>query len=256
MRGVLALIVMGVHVCAFAAPGPILLLSQIPVGLFFLLSGIVLTRSWDGRLLPFLAKRAIRLWPVYAITLAAGLLIARQPPVWLEFVWIPWPRYDGATVNGPIWSLIIEAWAAPFMPLIAWSGRGSMLRMLGCVLVTFAAGRVFPPALFGILFILGAALSGVTFRARLLEGPVPLWLGRVSYSLYLSHWLVLKACSQAFGTPGLVLAVPLALLIAEVLCRWVEIPSIALSRRVGRRIAQEERVRETGPSPPNPPAFV
>jgi peptidoglycan/LPS O-acetylase OafA/YrhL len=89
---------------------------------------------------------------------------------------------------------------------------------------------------------LGAALLmalaiGSPRARRVLEVPPLLWLGRVSYSLYLIHVPVLLVVVH--GLHGLLplealllLAIPLALLAAQAMNRWVEQPSIALSRRL------------------------
>jgi peptidoglycan/LPS O-acetylase OafA/YrhL len=89
---------------------------------------------------------------------------------------------------------------------------------------------------------LGAALLmalaiGSPCARRVLEVPPLLWLGRVSYSLYLIHVPVLLVVVH--GLHGLLplealllLAIPLSLLAAEAMNRWVEQPSIALARRL------------------------
>ncbi len=57
-----------------------------------------------------------------------------------------------------------------------------------------------------------------------------LWLGKISFSLYLNHEIVLHVCFVRFGLPGLIVAVPLCFAVASVLCRVVEQPSVNLSR--------------------------
>ncbi len=232
LRGVLACLVMATHVGAVLAPGPILLLSQIPVGIFFVMSGLVLTRAWDGRFGVFLARRFIRLWPVYAVTLGAGYLLAWRHPIWAEFVFVPYPRFDGPEINGPIWSLFIEAWAAFFMPLIAWAGRAGRLQAMALGAAFMLGGQLYPPLLFGALFTIGAYMARFDFTNAWLSGRVPQFLGRVSYSLYLSHWLVINAVVMVVGLWGALLAVPVAFGVAWLLERWLERPSILLSRRL------------------------
>jgi peptidoglycan/LPS O-acetylase OafA/YrhL len=65
----------------------------------------------------------------------------------------------------------------------------------------------------------------------------------VSYSLYLSHLaLLLFLINALYPRLGflqvVLLAVPLALFCATLLCAWVEQPAITISRIVGRRLQQ------------------
>ena len=52
---------------------------------------------------------------------------------------------------------------------------------------------------FGAFFIVGAALADRRLNAPWLENAPAQWLGRISYSLYLSHWLVFALAARAFG---------------------------------------------------------
>jgi peptidoglycan/LPS O-acetylase OafA/YrhL len=93
------------------------------------------------------------------------------------------------------------------------------------VAVTAGLMRMFP-WVFPVLFM-AAGVAASTFPLRLPQDvPAPLlWLGRVSYSLYLSHAVVLAA----LGPLGVVLVLP----VAWALWWAVERPSILWSRRVG-----------------------
>ncbi len=230
--------------------------ADIAVAVFFLLSGLVLTRAWDGRFGQFLVRRFVRLWPVFAVCLAAAGLLAMRAPALPEFVWIPYPRYDAHELCPPMWSLFIEAWAALAMPLIAWSGRGGAIRTLACMAGCLAAAIFWPPANLAarafvsylVCFVAGAGLSRTNLRSPLLESEVPQWLGRISYSLYLSHWLVLHAMTEAFGRPGAVAGAALAFPVGW--CVWwcLERPSISVSRAItiGRRVATDTRGSRKG----------
>jgi peptidoglycan/LPS O-acetylase OafA/YrhL len=122
LRGLLAVVVLAWHVCSPFGVAWMLDLANVAVALFFVLSGYVLTRGWDGRYGVFLIRRFLRLWPVYALCLGAGYLIAGVHPVWSEFFWYPLigPN-DKPAIDPPVWSLFLEAWTMPLMPLIVWS---------------------------------------------------------------------------------------------------------------------------------------
>jgi peptidoglycan/LPS O-acetylase OafA/YrhL len=234
LRGVLAVVVLAWHVCAPFGIHWMLIPANIAVGLFFVLSSYVLTRSWEGRFVAFLARRLVRLWPVYALCLAAGYIIAGVRPVWSEFLWYPLigPN-DQPAIDPPVWSLFLEVWAMPFMPLIVWSSSDK-IRGIMCGAAAILVGLVVPQVSVLCLFVIGASFSHVSFRNRLFEAAIPQWLGRISYSLYLSHFLVLKLCVRAFGPWGGVLAIPAAFCIGWLIWRGVERPSIKLSRRIGQ----------------------
>jgi peptidoglycan/LPS O-acetylase OafA/YrhL len=234
LRGLLAVVVLAWHVCAPFGINWMLMPANIAVGLFFVLSSYVLTRSWEGRFGVFLARRLLRLWPVYALCLAAGYIIASVPPVWSEFLWYPLigPN-DEPAINPPVWSLFLEVWAMPLMPLIVWSSS-NIIRGIMCAAGAMLVGLIVPQISILCLFVAGALFSHISFRNRLLEAAIPQWLGRISYSLYLSHALVLKVFVGAFGAWGGVLAIPAALSIGWLIWWSVERPSIKVSRKIGR----------------------
>src|ERR1700679_2297711 len=82
LRGALALVVVLWHATSpiglpwFAYP------AKFAVFGFFVISGLVLTRSWEGRPGVFLVSRVVRLWPTDALCLAVGYLLATQPVYW------------------------------------------------------------------------------------------------------------------------------------------------------------------------------
>ena len=91
---------------------------------------------------------------------------------------------------------------------------------------------------FGGLAIVSAVVVGEE-RFKLLGSRPLLWLGRVSYSLYLVHFTVLYALAHVAGvwsSPvlALFLFVPAALLSAAVFHRFVEQPAHSLGRRLAR----------------------
>jgi peptidoglycan/LPS O-acetylase OafA/YrhL len=239
LRGILAFTVLVYHATAPMGASWLLPVASGCVFIFFALSGYVLTRGWDGRFGIFLLRRFVRLWPVYAVCLGAGYLITGTQPVWLEFFWYPiqYPS-DPAnlySVDPPSWSLTVEAWAMLFMPLIVWIVSGSFRKMVIGSAAFALAVQAYPAISVGVFFLAGAALHRWELHNRILETWVAQWLGKISYSLYLSHWLVLTLLWRWFGpwSAG-VIALPAALILGWLVWRWIEKPSISASRQFSR----------------------
>jgi peptidoglycan/LPS O-acetylase OafA/YrhL len=86
-----------------------------------------------------------------------------------------------------------------------------------------------------LLIVVGAIRWGAA--QRVLEHPVVQWLGRISFSLYLTHDPIVVAVNtllpigKAWWTP--VIAIPLALVVAVLFFRFVEAPAHRLAKQVG-----------------------
>jgi peptidoglycan/LPS O-acetylase OafA/YrhL len=96
-------------------------------------------------------------------------------------------------------------------------------------------------SLAGAVLLLALCLTSVQAQTLLAHAPAR-WLGRVSYSLYLIHLVVILALAHAFHarvSAGLLVvsAVPMALLAAEVMYRCIELPSQNLGRQLAARTA-------------------
>jgi peptidoglycan/LPS O-acetylase OafA/YrhL len=249
LRGVLAVVILAWHVVYYFGVDWMLFPALFAVVCFFVMSGYVLTRSWTGRFFSFLLRRFIRLWPVYAVCLIAGYIIAGKQPIWTEFFWYPFlgPN-DPRSVDPPMWSLIVEAWAMPLMPLIVWAGTASALRAALVLLAVIVLGIFHAPAFLPLPFIAGAFLSKADFNNQWLESSVPQWLGKISYSLYLSHVLVLTIFVRFIGLWGSVIAIPFVFAVAWAIWFGVENPSIWLSRRAGSCVHLAPRMRRLEPS--------
>jgi peptidoglycan/LPS O-acetylase OafA/YrhL len=235
LRGILATIVVVRHVCMSFDLDWMQAPADFAVETFFLLSGYVLTRAWDGRFGIFLIRRFLRLWPVYAFCLAIGYGLAGIRPAWSEFFWYPFMETkDLASIDLPMWSLFIEVWMMPFMPLIVWAGAHSPKRAVLTLLPVMILSHKFPLLFIFLLFVVGAFFSRYEFRNRLLETRVPQWLGKISYSLYLSHVLVFELATNVIGSWGAVIAIPAAFAVGWLIWWGIERHSIRASRRIVR----------------------
>ena len=169
VRGLLALLVVAWHTTEQVGVYWLQSPAKAAVAIFFVLSGYVLTRGWDRRFGVFLVRRFVRLWPVYALCLGVGSILAGIQPAWTTFFWYPCIDPHSSGVDPPNWSLFLEAWTMPFMPLIVWSGSGSALRA-GLVMVgAIAAGFIDARITVGAPFVFGAFLARAEFRNPLLE---------------------------------------------------------------------------------------
>ncbi len=115
------------------------------------------------------------------------------------------------------------------MPLYVWAARGPYIRVVGLMLLCiplalWVDGRLIN----GQFFIFGAFLSRFEIRWRLLETRFCIWLGQISFPLYLSQWLV-----QAFLPVPLPLQILAAFGLAQLLTWTVEAWSIKWSRKAG-----------------------
>ena len=228
IRGCLAVVVLASHVLQSHGSNALFGPASSAVAIIFALSACVLVRSWNGRYLEFLARRFVRLWPMYALGLAAGYLLLGAEPSPALFFWIPVSTAGNAPVaDPPAWSLTIEAWGMLAMPAFVWVGRGSSGRLAIAMVGTIVAGEVNPDAFFGWFFFLGAWASRFELRWRVFEMPIPQWLGRISYPLYLIHVPILW-----YAHLPLIISIPLAFVAAAVLTETVEKWSIKASRAV------------------------
>ncbi|MCM2399013.1 acyltransferase [Rhizobium sp. S95] len=128
-----------------------------------------------------------------------------------------------------------------------WSG-------LALAFTLFAVPPGLPGAelLYGLasIMVIAAALGNNGFRTAL-EHDGCQWLGRISYSLYLFHLPVLLFLFRWFYGeihPALIIAASLAIIVpvAALAYKSVEVPSMALGRRLGAALAPETgKVRQS-----------
>ena len=236
LRGILAALVLATHLASALGETRASPLALACVLGFFVISGYVLTRGWRGRYAGFLVRRFVRLWPLYALCVAAGGWLTQNPAPPGVFVWFPFLPFERQPPQDPVvWSLYIEVWTMPFMPLIVALARRPLVAGAAAAALLLSA-RVGGDVYFGAFFLIGAALAQRRLTSRILESAPAQWLGRVSYSLYLSHVLTIWALQIATPAYWAWLAVPVSFAVAEILARLVEAPSIALSRRAGASV--------------------
>ncbi len=228
VRGCLAVVVVADHVAEQFNVLWIETPASVAVLIFFVMSGFVLARAYDGRPGVFLLKRQARLWPLYAACLLFGYVaIAHRPPPAGAFVW--WPLVL-PEINRPAWSLYCEAWASPGLLLAFRIARLSRAAILAVTAASFALPLVDARLFVVPFFLIGVAASRFEFR---LPEHVPnwaLWLGQISYSLYLTHFLILQLAVRAGGPWAGAVSVLVMLPVAWIAWRLVERPSIQLSR--------------------------
>jgi peptidoglycan/LPS O-acetylase OafA/YrhL len=92
----------------------------------------------------------------------------------------------------------------------------------------------------GAVGLIALALGITTFRAVLYRRSL-LWLGRVSYSLYLVHIPILYVITQTIGQSWSVVqtsivVIPLSLVAAELMARAIEFPSVELGKKLSARL--------------------
>ena len=215
LRGVLALVVVADHEAIALGSHALDVAAGVSVWGFFAMSAFVLSRAWDGRYGAFLLRRAVRLAPVYLAAWAAGCLLLG-----------PGTPYE---VDAPTWSLGVEAMAMLAFPVLLWAGA-TIRRALWTITGLIALMLVDARAIWAAWFVVGVVAHQTLFddwQSPLWLTSAPLlWLGTISYSLYLTHWIVLEALG-----PWGILAVPP---VAWATWRWVERPSVRWSRRVGQ----------------------
>jgi peptidoglycan/LPS O-acetylase OafA/YrhL len=140
-----------------------------------------------------------------------------------------------ASLSRPVWTAV---WIASLALLMF--AKGGDIYPLHKAAKLLAAGM-------GAIAIV-AMCTGENRITRLLETPLPAWLGKVSYSLYLIHVPAMLTVFYLFpGAPYLLnagISLLCALAMAEVLYRRIEAPSM----RIGRNWARQFLRRDSRPA--------
>ena len=111
--------------------------------------------------------------------------------------------------------------------------KQSDLKYLSGMLSDYANGL-------GAFLVIALSMSVSKFR-QLLSHAIPIWLGRISYSIYLVHVPILYVVTQTFGAAWSGLEISLSVILlsilgAELLARLIEFPSIVLGKRLTQRL--------------------
>jgi peptidoglycan/LPS O-acetylase OafA/YrhL len=155
--------------------------------------------------------------PVAAGCFLLGILLARHREA-LDHRWAAMPKSTRRLVG---LGILLAFWIPNY-----WSNLALIQRFLFNLI----------PALGACAFIVAAQGPGLRQR---LSARVPAWLGRISYSLYLVHvvvmHLVLGLRPAGVGVIDLApLGIALSLALATLMQHYVEAPGIALGRRLAR----------------------
>jgi len=107
----------------------------------------------------------------------------------------------------------------------------------------------------GATLLCAAVLSG--FGQRFLDRPAVQYLGRISFSIYLLHFIVLCSLASAFYVhfprdplhigAGFILYLACCIGCAWLFERWIDRPAIALSRRFGAFLCGERQAQHRPP---------
>jgi peptidoglycan/LPS O-acetylase OafA/YrhL len=227
-------------------PGPLRSPGHLAVLVFFSISGYLVARSWasDPHPLRFLTRRALRIWPAWAVAVTiCGLgalpsvrddLDVMQAQAWftnLAFQQVDWQVFRGTVrhdLNGSLWTVPYEVACyvvlAATAPLLGPWRRWACALLLGCLVATFLA------------------LGG----QHALEAALRDW-GRFPWLPYFGAFFLAGMCCFEFGTryaPAFFAAGVLAIALGEVemgqllaipaISAWVGVRSWPLLRSSGR----------------------
>lgn len=194
-------------------------------------------------LLPLLVLVVRRSHRLIVVLIAVCLIVEGTASTWVLASWSWTPVAAGCFLLGVLVARHREAlnhrWAHTSAPArsLVWLG------VLFSFWIPMRYGDILivNRLLFNLLPALGACALLVAAQgpglAIWLRGRVPAWLGRISYSLYVIHIVVMHLLAGICpaGVPMIDLApvgIGLSLALATVMQRYVEVPAVALGRRV------------------------
>ena len=153
-------------------------LANMAVLTFFMISGYVLTRSWDGDFLRFLLRRFVRY--------VAGLRRLSWNPLMGSPAASAWPGFFGARSSmetirqSKAFMVLDRGGVGNGVHTYNCVGRAGMpaMRFAWVVALSAIAVRIYSGFAFGVLFIFGALVYRLEFRNKALEAKFPQWLGK------------------------------------------------------------------------------
>ena len=234
LRGIAALMVLLFHVEFAFSLQPHFQRAYLSVDFFFLLSGMVMARQYEGRFpdtAAFLRKRLARLWPVMAIgaLLGAAVFAPQMPPLGavmaclMGLLLVPWLGSDKGLfpLNPPAWSILFELFANALHAAVLHRLKTGWLLAIsavcGAILIAKAPnldlGAVREYAVLGVpRVIMSYALGVALWRLRGRLPRLPAWVGLALIPAAIVA-LPLTALTPLYGDLGFALiAAPLALI--------------------------------------------
>ena len=245
LRGILAAIVVLAHFAVRLGTEQLLPLASTCVCGFFLISSYALTLSWRGGYATFLGKRFLRLWPAYAVAMMIGAFFTGVPVAWHDYFWFPFKgRYGHFDQDPVVWSLYVEVYASLAMPLIILVSSNAILASFVGAGFVLAGGWDINFS-YAPFFLAGSFLARAPFDFAILNSRFVQWLGRISYSLYLTHCLVIMFLESFYPSTWTYVSIPVCLLVAHVFHAVIEQPSISASQRLGKWASASNRAIST-----------
>lgn len=187
-------------------------------------------------------KRIILLTALAVLAVVVGRIVAYCNGVgWLTLYFMTWSRLDAPLV-GALAALAVRAgWLSRRPARLTAVGTVGIVALLVCAFFTHWSLRALPLGLYTVLGLAGAATVAAVVvvpasgLARTLSWRPLVWLGTVSYSLYVWHYPIFWTVQRrhlAWPQPlPFVLGVTLALVAAAASYRWIEQPFLRRSRR-------------------------
>jgi peptidoglycan/LPS O-acetylase OafA/YrhL len=205
-----------------------------------------LSAEWLAYLaFPFISVAVGRLNPKYSLLAALVALVSLELILFITMS----PRGDMGKVG--LLRIGFEFLSGCFIQrYAAWDRRRSTASLewvalgLLAIAIYIPSLRAFAPISFALLIL--AVVSGQSIATKLFSSPPMLFLGDVSFSLYMCHWPLIQvrnwSMKQGYMSEGVSLfALLVAICIVTILCwKYVEVPARAFGRQLLRANVSKE----------------